>query len=121
MVEERSPRVSVPLPPMLMKSLRRWASTLGDKPSTLAGFILRAEIEKAIADGRIPPESEEEESEAAMAPLLAKLIDGEELTAEEEEELATACNRDPIDINQASRKIRARNGNGERSQSKASR
>lgn len=47
-----------------------------------------------------------------IAKLFAKLIDGKELEPEEEEQLAEACDREPPDIHQASKKIRQQRRNG---------
>ena len=44
--------------------------------------------------------------------LLAKLIDGQELEPEDEELLAKICDREPLDVHNASKKIRQQRRNG---------
>lgn len=42
------------LPDLLAEELERWAEHEGNKPTSLAAFIVESEIRAAMADGRIP-------------------------------------------------------------------
>ena len=47
------------LPDLLAEALERWAEHEGNKPTSLAAFIVEAEIRAAMVDGRVPKKSEE--------------------------------------------------------------
>lgn len=52
----RSPRLSIALPDGLMKALERWAEAEGNKPTSLATFLLEREIRLAVEQGKVPLE-----------------------------------------------------------------
>lgn len=94
-----------------MQALERWAKAKGDKPTTLATFVLRAAIEEAIASGEIPPPVEslpQEEDAFATTDLLTKLIDGKSLTPDEEAAIAEVCDRSPAQVHDVVKRLRER-------------
>lgn len=52
----RNPRLSIALPDGLLGALERWAEAEGNKPTSLATFLLEKAIRDAIEAGKIPPE-----------------------------------------------------------------
>ncbi len=72
----RNPRLSIALPDGLLRALERWAEAEGNKPTSLATFLLEKSIRirEAIEDGKIPLESSETiSSKPAPANLQAFL------------------------------------------------
>lgn len=61
-VVARNPRLSIALPDGLLKALERWAEAEGNKPTSLATFLLEKAIREAIEEGRVPPEPVKEET-----------------------------------------------------------
>jgi len=53
----RNPRLSIALPDGLLSALERWAEAEGNKPTSLATFLLEKAIRDAIEGGKIPSES----------------------------------------------------------------
>lgn len=73
-VVARNPRLSIALPDGLLKALERWAEAEGNKPTSLATFLLEKAIREAIEEGRVPPEPvKEETSKLAPSDLKAFL------------------------------------------------
>jgi CopG-like RHH_1 or ribbon-helix-helix domain, RHH_5 len=77
----RNPRLSIALPDGLLRALERWAEAEGNKPTSLATFLLEKAIREAIEEGKIPPESlETKDSKLVPANLkafLTQLASGE--------------------------------------------
>jgi len=77
----RNPRLSIALPDGLLRALERWAEAEGNKPTSLATFLLEKSIREAIEDGKIPLESPEtissKPSPANLQAFLTQLTCGE--------------------------------------------
>lgn len=70
----RNPRLSIALPDGLLRALERWAEAEGNKPTSLATFLLEKAIREAIEEGKIPSESlETKDSKLVPANLKAFL------------------------------------------------
>jgi len=54
----RNPRLSIALPDGLLRALERWAEAEGNKPTSLATFLLEKSIREAIEEGKIPSPGE---------------------------------------------------------------
>lgn len=77
----RNPRLSIALPDGLLSALERWAEAEGNKPTSLATFLLEKAIRDAIEGGKVPPESPKEESSkitpSELKAFLTQLAHGE--------------------------------------------
>jgi hypothetical protein len=51
----RNSRLSIALPDGLLSALERWAAAEGNKPTSLATFLLETAIRDAIERGKVPP------------------------------------------------------------------
>lgn len=51
----RNQRLSIALPEGLLGALERWAAAEGNKPTSLATFLLETAIRDAIERGKVPP------------------------------------------------------------------
>lgn len=80
----RNPRLSIALPDGLLRALERWAEAEGNKPTSLATFLLEQAIRQAIAEGKVPPEEPKENAatpaSASLEAFLSQLVDGKPLT-----------------------------------------
>jgi len=80
----RNPRLSIALPDGLLRALERWAEAEGNKPTSLATFLLEQAIRQAIAEGKVPPEEPKENTvniaSANLDAFLSRLADGDQLT-----------------------------------------
>ena len=125
-VEAVSKRYGIKLPDAIASALERLAASEGNKPTTLASFLVERSIRDLLEKGKIPPQnavfgppqktagdSGNSVIPAGVATAMKKLIDGEPLTPEEEELIAEACDRAPHNVHNASKKIRSKNGNGQ--------
>lgn len=73
-VVARNPRLSIALPDGLLRALERWAEAEGNKPTSLATFLLEKAIREADEEGKIPPEPLEiKDSKLAPTDLKAFL------------------------------------------------
>lgn len=71
----RNPRLSIALPDGLLRALERWAEAEGNKPTSLATFLLEKAIREAIAEGKVPQEPiEEDSSKLASSDLKVFLV-----------------------------------------------
>lgn len=77
----RNPRLSIALPDGLLSALERWAEAEGNKPTSLATFLLEKAIREAIESGKVPPESPttkgSKKSPVDLKTFLAQLAGGE--------------------------------------------
>jgi len=77
----RNPRLSIALPDGLLSALERWAEAEGNKPTSLATFLLEKAIRDAIEVGKVPPELPEvkssKKSQTDIKTFLAQLASGE--------------------------------------------
>ena len=73
-----SKRYYVTLPEALGDALERWAQALGDKPASLAAFIVQKAIREAQERGEIPPVESDEVKELSHR-FLSSLASGSRL------------------------------------------
>ena len=76
----RNPRLSIALPDGLLKALERWAEAEGNKPTSLATFLLEKAIRDAMEEGKIPPApltpSKVKSSSISIKDFLTQIVDG---------------------------------------------
>ena len=63
MSKDRGKRIFLSLPPGILEALERWAESEGNRPTSLANWIVETAVREAIENGRVPPAEEK-------APLL---------------------------------------------------
>ncbi|MGB3403631.1 MAG: hypothetical protein WBA77_13165 [Microcoleaceae cyanobacterium] len=73
-----SKRYYVTLPDALGDALERWAQAMGDKPASLAAFIVQKGIRDAQDRGEIPPVESDEAKELSHR-FLSSLASGNRL------------------------------------------
>ena len=73
-----SKRYYITLPDALGDALERWADALGDKPASLAAFIVQKGIREAQDRGEIPPVERHEVKELSHR-FLSSLVSGNPL------------------------------------------
>lgn len=71
-------RMYVTLSDSTASALERWAVHKGDKPTSLAAFILTTEVDKAEAEGKIPKINEEERRGQLCCQFIKDLADGKD-------------------------------------------
>lgn len=79
MVKERGKRIFLSLPSGILEALERWAESEGNRPTSLANWIVETAVRAAIEDGKIPPL---EEKTSSLAPtdlkaFLTQLANGD--------------------------------------------
>lgn len=120
-------RLTVTIPDLVSEDLQRWADIEGRTKAGLTSYVIEAAVRDKFPEHYPPPDAYRKGFQGAKtdptsqisgdrlkesATILAKLIDGEELTREEEEVLAKACDRTPHNVHNAVKKIRSKNGSG---------
>lgn len=108
-------RVYLTLSQEKLEQLEWWADQERRPLANMATFLVEVAIDEALANGKLKNPNEaptQGDRLKSAANLLAKLIDGKDLTPEEEVTLAEACDRAPHNVHNASKKIREKNGNG---------
>jgi len=59
------------LPPGILEALERWAESEGNRPTSLANWIVETAVREAIESGKVPP-SEEKERTPLLPPTDLK-------------------------------------------------
>lgn len=58
MSKDRGKRIFLSLPPGILEALERWAESEGNRPTSLANWIVETAVREAIESGKIPPPEE---------------------------------------------------------------
>jgi len=62
--KDRGKRIFLSLPPGILEALERWAESEGNRPTSLANWIVETAVREAVESGKVPPVENK-------APLLA--------------------------------------------------
>ena len=55
MSKDRGKRIFLSLPPGILEALERWAESEGNRPTSLANWIVETAVREALESGKIPP------------------------------------------------------------------
>lgn len=73
MSKDRGKRIFLSLPPGILEALERWAESEGNRPTSLANWIVETAVREAIENGKIPP-SEEKQKAPLLPPTDLKMF-----------------------------------------------
>ncbi|MEP1080204.1 hypothetical protein NDI52_33115 [Leptolyngbya sp. PL-A3] len=79
MSKDRGKRIFLSLPPGILEALERWAESEGNRPTSLANWIVETAIREAMEAGKIPPPQEDKHPHAStdLQNFLTQLAAGE--------------------------------------------
>lgn len=88
--KDRGKRIFLSLPPGILEALERWAESEGNRPTSLANWIVETAVREALDAGKIPsPEQKPSQIDAIdLKAFLTRLASGELPTHEQLETLA---------------------------------
>jgi hypothetical protein len=77
--KERGKRIFLSLPPAILDALERWAESEGNRPTSLANWIVETAVREALEKGKIPNPTEPQKSVAPteLKAFLTQLAYGE--------------------------------------------
>lgn len=61
MSKDRGKRIFLSLPPGILEALERWAESEGNRPTSLANWIVETAVRDAMESGKVPPPQAEPE------------------------------------------------------------
>lgn len=73
MSKDRGKRIFLSLPPGILEALERWAESEGNRPTSLANWIVETAVREAVENGKIPP-SEEKQKAPLLPPTDLKMF-----------------------------------------------
>jgi hypothetical protein len=76
--KDRGKRIFLSLPPGILEALERWAESEGNRPTSLANWIVETAIREAMEAGKIPPKEKTSSLPPAdLKAFLSQLACGE--------------------------------------------
>jgi len=111
--KDRGKRIVLSLPPGILEALERWAESEGNRPTSLANWIVETAVREALESGKIPPPEEK----ASLAPtdlpaFLTQLACGELPTNGQLVTLAHDLGVETEVLMELRDRVRRGNGNG---------
>lgn len=108
----RNKRFNVTLPWGLGEALEVWARSEGNKPTTLASYLVEKAVREAIEQGKVPAPAIGDGDRPDLNELLSRLAAGEQIPDSELLIYAHQCGVEPETLIQLRNRVKGKNGNG---------